>query len=127
MFFPHLIFQDTSSVKEVNRLNKVNQTHQGLWQPLGKTLLRDMFTCRKVGLELGLLLYIMATLRENPGLKVKLLVGPTTVKSHHQLKGAVQGIFGDHLRCAMKTCYPESPSNKPNLAIPLVGLAGCDK
>ena len=32
----------------------------------------------------------MATLRENPGLNVKLLVGPTYVKSNDQLRGAVR-------------------------------------
>ena len=35
-----------------------------------------------------ILMEIMATLRENPGLKVKLLVGYIHAKSHDQLKGA---------------------------------------
>ena len=49
--------------------------------------------------------YFMATLRENPAKPVKLLVGPTFVKSHDQLKGAFRE-EGDHridVPCVMKS------------------------
>ena len=45
--------------------------------------------------------------RQNLGPLVKLLVGPTFVKSHDQLKGAVQGIRRSPDRCA-KTKDPKS-------------------